>query len=35
MAKVYVNLILMGRANIEDIPNRWKEQVQKILNERT
>lgn len=34
MAKVYANLIMMGRVKIEDVPALWQDQVQKILNER-
>lgn len=31
MAKIYVDLILKGLKSMEDVPLRWKEQVQEIM----
>ncbi len=35
MAKVYVDLINKGLKTIDDVPERWKEEVQSILNSTT
>jgi len=35
MAKIYANLILKGLKTLDDVPTSLKEQVQKILEERT
>lgn len=32
MAKIYVNLIKQGLWKIEQVPERWKAEVQEILN---
>lgn len=31
MAKIYVDLIQKGLKSIEDVPLRWKEQVQELM----
>lgn len=31
MAKIYVDLILKGLKSMEDVPLRWKEQVQELM----
>ncbi len=33
MVKIYVNLIKQGLWNIEQVPERWKAEVQEILNQ--
>ncbi len=33
MAKIYYNRIKAGIMTIEDVPNRWKAAVQKLLDE--
>lgn len=33
MAKVYYNLIVKGLKTIDDVPDKWKEEVEKLLNE--
>lgn len=35
MVKVYVDLINKGLKTIDDVPERWKEEVQSILNSAT
>lgn len=32
MAKIYANLIKKGKITIDSVPERWKEEVIKILN---
>lgn len=32
MAKIYYRLILAGSMTIEEVPERWREQVQALLN---
>ncbi len=32
MAKIYANLIKQGLWKIEQVPERWKDEVQDILN---
>lgn len=34
MAKVYAELIIKGRKTIEDVPERLRAEVQRILDER-
>jgi Zn-dependent M32 family carboxypeptidase len=31
MAKIYYKKILSGDMSIDDVPERWKEEVQKLL----
>lgn len=31
MAKIYVDLIQKGLKSIEDVPLRWKEQVEELM----
>lgn len=31
MAKVYYNLIVKGLKTIEDVPTKWREEVEKLL----
>lgn len=33
MAKIYVDLILKGLKSMEDVPLRWKEQVQELMDQ--
>lgn len=32
MAKIYVTLIKEGKWTIEQVPEKWRQEVQKILN---
>lgn len=32
MAKVYYSLIKKGLRTIDDVPSKWKEEVQELLN---
>ena len=32
MAKLYFRKIKLGEMTIEDVPERWREQVQELLN---
>lgn len=32
MAKIYYKQILNGKITIEDVPQRWREQVEQLLN---
>lgn len=34
MAKVYADLIIKGKKTLEDVPEKLREQVKKILKER-
>ncbi len=31
MVKVYVMLILSGKKALDDVPGRWRDEVQKVL----
>lgn len=33
MAKIYYDLIKKGKLTINDVPTRWKNEVQKMLDE--
>ena len=33
MAKIYANRIIAGKMTIEDVPERWREAVIKLLGE--
>lgn len=33
MAKVYYNLIVKGLKTIEDVPTKWRAEVEEMLNE--
>ncbi len=33
MAKIYVRRILAGEMTIEDVPTRWRDEVQALLDE--
>lgn len=33
MAKIYYRRIVAGKMTIEDVPERWREEVQKLLDE--
>jgi hypothetical protein len=33
MVKLYVNLILSGKKSIDDVPERWREEVRKMMEE--
>ena len=33
MAKIYYRLIKQGKMTIDEVPDRWKEAVQKLLDE--
>lgn len=33
MAKIYFNLIKKGLKTIDDVPQRWKNEVQRLLDE--
>lgn len=33
MAKIYCDLIKKGLKTIDDVPQRWKNEVQRLLNE--
>lgn len=33
MAKIYYNRIKRGLMTIDDVPDRWKEEVQRMLDE--
>lgn len=33
MAKLYFKLILQGRMTIDDVPKRWRDEVQKMLDD--
>lgn len=33
MAKIYYNLIKAGKRVIDDVPLKWREEVQKLLDE--
>lgn len=33
MAKIYYDLIKKGKLTIDDVPTRWKNEVQKMLDE--
>ena len=33
MAKIYYNLIKAGKKTIDDVPLRWRDEVQKLLDE--
>lgn len=35
MAKIYVRRIRAGLMSLEDVPARWREQVEKLLQEET
>ena len=32
MAKVYYNLIVKGMKTLEDVPEKWRAEVEKLLN---
>jgi hypothetical protein len=32
MAKIYYNLILKGLKTIDDVPAKWREEVESLLN---
>ncbi len=32
MARLYYNLILLGRLTIEEVPERWNAEVQALIN---
>lgn len=32
MAKIYYNLIIKGLKTIDDVPEKWREEVEKLLN---
>ena len=34
MVKVFVRLILLGKMTIEDVPEKWRSDVEKALKER-
>ena len=34
MVKVYVRLILLGKMSLEDVPEKWRSDVEKALKER-
>lgn len=34
MAKIYANRILMGKMTLDEVPERWREETKKILEER-
>lgn len=33
MAKIYLNRVLAGTWNIEDVPDRWRADVERMLEE--
>jgi len=33
MAKIYVRKIKAGQMTIDDVPERWREEVEKMLND--
>ena len=33
MAKIYYNLIKKGKMTINEVPERWREEVQRMLDE--
>lgn len=33
MAKLYANRIRMGLMTIDDVPTRWRDEVERLLNE--
>lgn len=33
MAKIYLRKILVGEMTLEQVPERWREQVEELLNE--
>ena len=33
MAKIYYNLIKAGKRTIDDVPLKWRDEVQKLLDE--
>jgi len=33
MAKIYLKYILNGKITIDDVPSKWKTQVEKLLEE--
>ena len=35
MAKIYYNRIIAGDIALDDVPERWKAEVEKLLNETT
>ena len=34
MVKVYVRLILLGKMTLEDVPEKWRSDVEKALKDR-
>ena len=33
MARIYYNLIIKGLKTIDDVPKKWREEVQRMLDE--
>lgn len=31
MAKIYAKLVLKGEMQLEDVPERWREEVEKLI----